>query len=171
MLVISVSTSLRLLATSWLPAFLRSGPRRLKPGGDQRLVFVGSDLVAGQLLAQEPIVRLVVVEGADDVIAIAPGVLAVRVVLEAVGLGEADDIQPVLAPVLAIVRAGEQALDQFLPGIRRAVGDERLDFGGRRRQAGEVEAETADQRGAGRPAATAGVLPSSGGREQRRRAV
>ena len=29
--VISVSTSLRLLATSWLPAFLRSGPKRLKP--------------------------------------------------------------------------------------------------------------------------------------------
>ena len=62
MLVISVSTSLRLLATSWLPAFLRTGPRRLKPDGDQRLVFRRRDLVAGELLGEEAVERLVVVE-------------------------------------------------------------------------------------------------------------
>ena len=50
MLVISVRTSLRLLATSWLPAFLRSGPRRLKPAATSSRHSVELNLVAGDLL-------------------------------------------------------------------------------------------------------------------------
>ena len=41
MLVISVRTSTRELATSWLPAFLRSDPRRLKPAAVRYVSSLG----------------------------------------------------------------------------------------------------------------------------------
>jgi len=102
-------------------------------------------LVASELLEQEAVIGFVIVEGANDVIAVTPGIVAVRVVLETIGLGKADNVEPVLAPVLPIVRIGEQALDQILPGVRGAVGDERRNLGGRRRQTHKVEADTADE--------------------------
>ena len=99
------------------------------------------------------VVGLVAVEGADDVVAIAPGVGAVRVVLEAVGVGVADDVEPVAAPALAVVRRGEQAVDEFLVGVGRLVGEEGVDLFGRRRQAGQIERDAADERARGRPEA------------------
>ena len=67
------------------------------------------------------VVRLVVVEALHHVIAIAIGVGTVHVVLVAVGLGEAHHVQPVAAPLLAIMRRGEQAVHHFLPGFGRLV--------------------------------------------------
>src|SRR6202011_3427957 len=85
----------------------------VEAGGDQVFILLRRDLVAGELLEQEAVVGLVIVEGADDVISITPSLGAVRVVLETIGLGKADDIQPVLAPTLPIMRACQEALDQF----------------------------------------------------------
>src|SRR5436190_70948 len=51
--------------------------------------------VAGQLVADELVVRSVVVEGPDDVIAVRPGVGPGGVGLEAGRLGEADHVEPV----------------------------------------------------------------------------
>src|SRR5262249_29027118 len=73
-------------------------------GRGHRPGVVRSDLVAGNLLPNEPIIGLVVVEGADDEVAIGPRVRAVVVVLEAVTLGEADDVEPVPRPALSISR-------------------------------------------------------------------
>ena len=42
MFVISVNTSLRLLATAWFPAFLRTGPSRLNPAAIRVISFLGS---------------------------------------------------------------------------------------------------------------------------------
>ncbi len=83
----------------------------VEAGGDQRFVFLGRNLIAGELFGDEAVVRLVIVERADDVVAIAPGVIAVRIVLEAIGFGEAHDVEPMLSPSLAVVRAGEQFFD------------------------------------------------------------
>ena len=81
------------------------------------------EFVAGDLLGQKHVVRLVAVERADDVVAIPPDVRPVVVVLVAVGIGVACDIQPVTAPTLAVVRRGEQLVDQPFPGARRVVGE------------------------------------------------
>ena len=83
----------------------------VKARGDQVFVLLRRNLIAGQLLQKKAIVGLVVVESANHVIAIAPGIAAVRVVFEAVGFREADDVEPVLAPALAVMRAGQQVFD------------------------------------------------------------
>ncbi len=106
----------------------------------------GSDLVAGQLFADELVIGLVVVEATDDVIAIAPGAGPRTVVLEPFRLGEADDVEPVAAPAFAVVRTDQQLIDELFVSTRVRRGDERGDLLRRRRQAGQVERETADQR-------------------------
>ena len=106
------------------------------------------DFVAGELLFDEVGVRLVGVEALDHVIAIAPGVGPVHVVLIAVGLGEAHDIEPVAAPLFAVVRRSEEAIHDFLPGLGRLVAHEGIDFLGGGRETGEIESDAADQRGA-----------------------
>src|SRR4051812_36945809 len=54
--------------------------------------------IAAQLLGQKDAVRSVPVEGASDVIAIAPGMRPKRVALVTVGLGKADHVEPVTRP-------------------------------------------------------------------------
>ena len=87
--------------------------------------IVGGDLVAGELEPDELVVGHVAVQGLDDPVAIPPGVGPGLVELEAVGVGVARQVEPVLRPALAVVRAGQQTIDDRLVGIRRAVGEER----------------------------------------------
>ena len=100
----------------------------VEAAGHQVGLVGGIHLVAGELLLDEIVVRLVVVEALDDVIAVAVGVGAMGVVLVAVGLGEADHVEPVAAPLLAVMRRGEQAVDHLFPGIGRLVAHEVVDF-------------------------------------------
>ena len=72
------------------------------------------------LLADELVVGLVVVERVDDVVAIPPGVGVSEVLVHAVGVGVAGHVEPVPAPALAVVRRGEQPVDD----PREGVGDE-----------------------------------------------
>ena len=67
---------------------------------------------------------MVRVERPDHEVAIVIGVRPVVVLLVAVALGEAGQVEPVPAPALAVVRAGEQFVDDLLEGVRRGVGDE-----------------------------------------------
>ena len=83
------------------------------------------DLVTSQLLDQEPVVRLVVVQCVDHVIAIPPGVRLVAVALVAVGLGIAHQIEPVPRPALAVLRTGQQAVDHLRDRIGRPILDKR----------------------------------------------
>ena len=66
----------------------------------------GMELVGGELLDDEAIEGLVAVEGTDDVVAVGPGVFAEVILLEAVTFAEANDVEPVASPALAIVRGG-----------------------------------------------------------------
>jgi hypothetical protein len=78
------------------------------------------------LLAHETIIGLVGIERADDVIAKAPGIAAFVVVGEARRIGIARHVEPVPAPLLAIVGGGEQSVDNLGKGqlVGRRVGKE-----------------------------------------------
>ena len=88
------------------------GIAAVEAGGDERRRIAGPNLVAGELEAGRTVVRQVAVQGADDPVAIAPGVGPGLVELEAVGLGEPRQVEPVLPPALAVLRAGKQTIDQ-----------------------------------------------------------
>ena len=104
-------------------------------------------LIAGELFLDEAIPGLVGVEGADDIIAVAPGVRADRIrVGVAVGVGVAGDVEPMAGPAFAVCRRGEQAFDEFGVGVGRGVGDEGGGFGRRRRESREVERRATDER-------------------------
>ena len=77
-------------------------------GGDEGVGVSGGEFVAGKLLEDEGGEGFILVEAADDVVAVAPGVGAGVVVCEAGGIGVADDIEPVAAEVLAVVRGGHK---------------------------------------------------------------
>ena len=80
-------------------------------GGDERVVASARIISSpASCSRQEPIVRLVLVEARDDVIAIAPGVRLGPVAFVAVRLGIAHDIEPVAAPLFAIMGRGEQPI-------------------------------------------------------------
>ena len=89
---------------AWSAESVMSGPSRLKPVAIRASRIAGERLVAGELLEDEAVERLVGVEGADDVVAIAPGVGPRFVELVAVGVGVAGEVEPVPAPALAVVR-------------------------------------------------------------------
>ena len=144
MSVRSVRTSLRLRAISGLPGVPADRAEPVEGRGDLAFRVVGRDLVAGDLLGQEAVERLVAVQRVDHVVAEPPGVGDVPVVLVPLGLGEPDHVEPVLRPALAVAGAGEQPVDQPLVGVGRRVGDERVDLLGRGRQAGQVERDPAD---------------------------
>ena len=94
-------------------------------GRNQGFLGLPFELVAGDLLLQERVVGFVLIERADHVVAIAPGVGAVVVLLEAARIGVPGDIQPVAAPSLAVVRRGEQRVNQSLPRARGVVREKR----------------------------------------------
>ena len=109
------------------------------------------DQVAGELGAHELVVRHVVVDRADDPIAIE---IRVRIRRVAAGLrveaarivfAVARDVEPFAAPRLAVLRRRQQAIDHVQPRVGRTVLLERVDLFGRRLQAGEVDRRAADQ--------------------------
>ena len=100
--------------------------------------------VAGELLGQEAVVRLVGVEGAHHPVAVRPH-LAVVVQVQAVGVAVAGGVQPEAGLVLAVARRPQQPVHQLLVGLRRRVRQEGIDLGRRRRQAGQVEAQPAGE--------------------------
>ena len=98
-----------------------------------------SDDVAGELLAQEAVIGKVLVERADDLIAIAPGVGHGEVGRLAGGVGIAHQVEPVPTPFLAVVGRGQQPVHQALESIGVVISDEVPHLFGRGRQADEVE--------------------------------
>ena len=104
--------------------------------------------VAGELFDREGVERLVAVEGFDDPVSIGPH-RALGVALETVRVGVAGEVEPLYRHVLAVVRRSQQAVEGLGPGFRRTIGEESLQVGIGRRQAGQVEGGAAEQRGLG----------------------
>ena len=97
------------------------------------------DAVGGDLELDELIERQVAVEGSHQPIAVGvgEGVAVVPVEVVAAGVGVAGDIHPVARPALAIGRAGEEFVDECIPGgVVRLPGNP-LDLFRRGRQTGE----------------------------------
>src|SRR5437763_1561992 len=90
----------------------RSTLRRGLGGGRLGEAIVRLERVASELFEDKPRVRRIVVEAADDVVAIGPGIGAEGVHLVAVALGEAGDVEPVPRPALAVVWTLQQAVEQ-----------------------------------------------------------
>ena len=99
----------------------------------------GRDEVAGEVFADELVVGDVVVEGADEVVAVAPGVGSVGVAFGAVGFAVADDVHPAAGHAFAEFWGGEEAVDDLFVGL--GFG-EFVDFFGGGREAGEVEGDS-----------------------------
>ena len=89
-------------------------------GCDDRFEVVRVEFVARELLGQESVVRLVGVEAVNDIVAIAPGVMAHEVHLKAVRVGVSGEVQPMAPPTLPVAWRSEQSFDQPVP-MRQGV--------------------------------------------------
>ena len=106
--------------------FIVPDAKPIEAGGDQAVVVYVRQLVPGNLLKHESVVRLVFIKGADDIVAVFPDEWFFVVALVAVGLREAHDIEPMATPAFAVLRQAKQVLDQPWPGVGRVVAHERL---------------------------------------------
>ena len=125
--------------------FVIPNAKPIKAGGRDAVGVAIRKLVASQLLHDETVVRLVLVEGANDVVAVFPHQILPAVPLVPVCLGEANKVEPMPPPLFAIPIRGQQLVDDLLERARRRVGEERLDLRRRRGQAGQVVASPANQ--------------------------
>ena len=116
--------------------------RRQRP-----LVLAEIEAVGRDLLDEELVVRKILVERADDPVAVRVRIRVAPLFLEdvALGVGVAGDVEPVAAPALAVARRRQEAVDLPLPRVGRGVPNEGLDFLGRGREADEVERRAPDQ--------------------------
>ena len=101
--------------------------------------------VAGDLLNRELIERHVAIESIDHPVAITPRIQANAVLLVTIAVRIAGEIQPVAAPFFAVMRRGEQTIDQPLLGLRRPIVQKGLDFRRRRQETGQIEGNATDQ--------------------------
>ena len=116
-----------------------------KRGGDEHVRILRSDLVTRDLLAHELVVGLVIVERLDDVVAIRPDVLPIRILVVAIALRIAHQVQPMLRPTFAIARARQQFIHELFIGLRVLVVHKGVELRLRRRQAVKVEIHATHQ--------------------------
>ena len=86
-------------------------------GGDQSVIGRVGEFIAGELFGHELVVRLVVVQRPNTIIAKPPGMGLVAIAFEGVGVGIPHEVEPVAGPPLTVVRAGEQPLDHSPPRL------------------------------------------------------
>ena len=88
--------------------------------------------ITGDLLAHKAVKGFVLVEGGDEVVAVAPGLLGVHAVGGAHHVGVAGEIQPVAGPAFAVGLGAKQAINHAFIGLRAAVSQigEQLIFAG-----------------------------------------
>ena len=135
----------RLVADDVVRAADQEPGRRLRqPVG--RAVRLISQGITGQLLADELRERRVAIERADHVIAIRPGGRPRQVGLVPLALAEPNDVQPVPPPALAVLRRGQQPIDERVhTRVGRDRGDKGVDVVRGRRKTGQIERDAADQ--------------------------
>jgi hypothetical protein len=133
-------------------ALLAEAEEAAGDGGFQVLAVGGEALrgkaVAVDVFAEKGVVGEVLIEGADDVVAVAPGFVLVEIELVAAGFGEADEVEPVAGPAFAVSGGGEEAVDDLFVGVGAGVVEEVAELGGGGGKAGEIKREAAEERGA-----------------------
>ena len=121
------------------------GSEEVERRRDLRIRIAREKFITRQLFTDETVVGLVRVQGPHHVVTVAPRVGPRRIVLEAVTLRKAGQIQPVSPPPLAVVRRRQQPVNERLIGPRRRVAHKRIDLCQGRRQPHEIEGHSADQ--------------------------
>ncbi len=123
------------------PAKREEPQRRQRP-----LVAPQRQAVGSELLQDELVVRQIIIEGADYVIAIGVSVRVPPLLREqvALGIGVTGHIEPVPAPALSVVRRGQQALDHLGKSLRGAVRLKLGYFPSAGRQTEQVECRSAN---------------------------
>src|SRR5262245_24477414 len=98
--------------------------------GDDGLLLIVLQFIPCNLLQKKTIVGLVVIEGADDIVAIAKrhGSQVVRAQLPSLGICVSRHVQPVTSPSLSVTRRVQQAVNQLLVSLRVAIRQESLHF-------------------------------------------
>ena len=118
----------------------------MEAGGDDVVGRVAGEEIASDLAAREGVEGHVVVESPDHPVAIGPDP-PLAVLLIAVGVGIAGQVEPPPRPALAIPRAGKQSIDELFISLGAVVGDEGVELGWRRRQADQIEVDAPAERG------------------------
>ncbi len=103
------------------------------------------ECIACDVLDDKLVVGDVEVEGADHVVAIAECVGDLVIEFMPGRLGVTHEVEPVPAPALAVMRAGQKAIDQLLVGVWGIVVQKNLDVIGPGGKPGQVECEAANQ--------------------------
>ncbi len=98
----------------------------IESGGDDLVEGRLGEQIAGKLLDDELVERLVPVEGADDPVAIGPD-LAVVVEVQAVGVAVPGGVEPEPRQVLAVLGGFQEPVDDPLIGTLGAIVQERVD--------------------------------------------
>ncbi len=121
-------------------------PGRDETGRLDAVARVGLEHVAGQLFLDELPIRPVLVERADQIIAIGPGIGPRLVLVVAVRLAVVHDVHPVPRPPLAVMRRGQQPIDQLFVGQRILVAHEHVDLVRFRRKSQQIIGEPPNER-------------------------
>ena len=116
-----------------------------KAGGDNCIPVIRPKGITGDLFLQEPVIRLVGIEGLDDVVAVGPGVGAQFIARKAVRVGVVGDIQPVPGESLAVVGRGQKCIDQIFVGLGIRAVDKRLHRLWLGRQAKQIKIQAANK--------------------------
>ena len=90
----------------------------IRPRHQESRSDVRPQRVARDVLFHELVIRLVLVERLDDVVAKSEGVGPLAICFESVALRKADDVQPMPRHPLAVVRILQHALHQHRPRLR-----------------------------------------------------
>ncbi len=146
------------------------GPRRQKTQRHDPLRIPGKQRVAGHLLGHEPGVGLVLVEAANEIIAIPPGIRPGTILVVAVCLGKMSHVDPVPRPAFAVTRAGQKPIDHRLVGRGGRVGQKGIQLLRGGRQPGQVERHAPQQHRPvrrGRSGQAAGCQPGANERIDR----
>ncbi len=121
--------------------------RQITERRERSFVRSGRQQIRRDLLFQELIEGQVLVESADDVIAIGIGVGIMPVFLPQITfrVGVTRHVQPMAPPPLAVTRGSQQPVHDFGKGVRRFVCLEDRDFLWRWRQPDKVESGAPNQ--------------------------
>ena len=102
--------------------------------------------VAGQLHGEELVIGHIGVEGVDHPVSIAPGSRLEAIPFITVGLGPANQVEPVTTPVNSELGIGEQLIDTSLPAIWSGIGEITLHLLGSGRESRDDVVQSSQQR-------------------------
>src|SRR5689334_18456981 len=123
-------------------------PRRDEPERHDAVRLIRKKEITRQLLLDEAGIRLVAVEGTDEIVAIWPRVWTRLVLVISVRFPVMDDIKPVTRLSFTVAGRVQQPFDDLFVCVRAGIMEEGLHQLWSGWQAGEVEGNAAYQRAA-----------------------